>query len=101
MSQESVQKVIPFTERDLEANRRFEVTKAQLNYLRSEIDRIFNGAVWVLIISMVCLFTLAATGQFAVLISRPKNNLESAPKLLMFFIVLVMIAFVVSVFLRN
>lgn len=98
MSQESVQKVIPFTERDLEANRRFEVTKAQLKHLRSEIDRIFNGAVWILIISVICFFILAATGQLAALLPLPKNNLESVPTLLMFFIVLVMLAFVVSVF---
>jgi hypothetical protein len=98
MSQESVQKVIPFTESDLEANRRFEVTKAQLNHLRSNIDYLFRRAIWGLIISIVSLFLLAASGQLAVLIPRPKNNLQSAPKLLMFFIVLVMIAFVASAF---
>lgn len=98
MSQTSLQKVIPFTERDLEANRCFEVTKAQLNHRRSEIENIFNGAILGLIISFISLFILAASGQLAVLIPRPKNNLESAPKLLLFFIVVVMIAFVVSVF---
>ena len=61
MSQESVQKVIPFKESDLEANRRFEVTKAQLNHLRSVIDYFFRRAVLGLIISLTGLFLLAAS----------------------------------------
>lgn len=95
MSQESVQKVIPFTNKDLEANHRFEVTNAQLNYLRSGIDYYYRRAILGLCISTSVLFILGLSGQLAAL-SPQQMRTSGEPKLLILFIVLMVIVFVAS-----
>jgi len=99
MSQESVRKVIPFTEKDLEANRRLEVTDAQINRLRSHIQTIFTWAAVGLIGSTVVLFVLGAMGNLAAALPRNLNKPDQ-PKLLIGFVALVALVFVVCFFLN-
>jgi len=99
MSQESVRKLIPFTEKDLEANRRLEVTDAQINRLRSDIQKIFTWAAVGLIGSTVVFFVLGAMGQLAVMLPRNLNKPDQ-PKLLIGFIALVAVVFVVCFFMN-
>ncbi len=99
MSQESVRKVIPFTETDLEANRRFEVTKSQINRLRSDIQKIFTWAAVGLIGSTIVFFVLGAMGQLAVMLPRNLHKPDQ-PKLLIGFIALVAVVFVVCFFMN-
>jgi hypothetical protein len=92
---ELIQKVISFTEKDLEANRRLEITDAQLNRLRSVIDYFYKRAILGLIISTVVLFIMAAAGQLEAL-SPQQMKTSGEPKLLIFFMVLVVMVIIVS-----
>lgn len=99
MSQELLKKVLPFTESDLEANRRQQVSASQLQRLKREVGSFFQYGIIGVLLSVV-LFIVAAIIYSDLENKKPLvRSLDSLPKLLVAFGVFILIVFGVSVFL--
>lgn len=99
MSKELLKKVIPFTDNDLETNRRQLVSAAQLQRLKNEVNNLSEFGCVGLLVSMVLFFVVGIIFSKMEYKKPLVQNLESLPPLLLGSMVLGVIVFFFSGFL--
>jgi hypothetical protein len=99
MSVELIKKVIPFTDHDLETNRRGTVSAWQLKRLKDEVGGLFQYGVGGILISGILFFVAAVIFSNLEYKKPLLRNIESLPPLFTFFVVIVLIGFGFSSFL--